>query len=261
MLYCPNPSCKRHLRNTKKPFPSDKSFANHVQQSPECKPFGFDQTAVSAFTMQAPSKSASTHTTAHLFKKQRLRLNPTYAQQQPTNTTNTHRLEDQLMDDDDDVSLSNDNAAHQSGSLRDDNSVASEESSESEESYGNNVFADEDDTIESPAESDYSCFTTGQKCVTSLMYLLDAMECPDYGFQTIMEWARKSFEAGFDFNPKCKTRSGNLKWMYDSLHNADQMLPHLEKIELPDPLPNMKTMDVICYDFVPQLLSILQNKK
>jgi hypothetical protein len=128
----------------------------------------FDQTAVSAFTMQAPSKSASTHTTAHLFNKQQPGLHPTYTQQQPTNTTtNTHRLEEQLMDDDDDVSLSNDNAAHQSGSLRDDNSVASEESSESEESYGNNVFADEDDTIESPAESDYSCFTTGQKCVTS----------------------------------------------------------------------------------------------
>ena len=139
MLYCPNPSCTWNLRNAKKPFPSDKSFANHVQQSPECKPFVFDQTAVSAFTMQAPSKSASTHTTAHLFKKQRLRLNPTYAQQQPTNTTNTHRLEDQLMDDDD-VSLSNDNAAHQSGSLRDDNSVASEESFGFEESYGYNDF-------------------------------------------------------------------------------------------------------------------------
>jgi hypothetical protein len=107
------------------------------------------------------------------------------------------------------------------------------------------IFADEDDTTESLAESDYSCFTTGQKCVTSLMYLLDAMECPDYGFQTIMEWARKSFEAGFDFNPKCKTRLGILKWMYHSLHNPKQMVPHLESLELPDPLPNVKTMDVI----------------
>ena len=180
-----------------------------------------------------------------LFKKQRLRLNPTYTQQQPTNTTNTHRLEDQLMDDDD-VSLSNVNAAHQSGSLRDDNSVAYEKSFGSEESFGNNDFADEDDTTESPVESDYSCFTTGQQCVTSLMYLLDAMECPDYGFKVIMDWARTCFEAGFDFtNPKCKTRLGNLKWMYDALHNAEQMLPHLEPIELPDPLPNVNTINVI----------------
>jgi hypothetical protein len=39
------------------------------------------------------------------------------------------------------------------------------------------------------------------------------------------------------------------------------MLPHLESIELPDLLPCMKSMNVICYDFVPQLLSILQSKK
>ena len=100
-----------------------------------------------------------------------------------------------------------------------------------------------------------------KQCVTSLMYLLDEMECPDYGFKVIMDWARTCFEAGFDFNPKCKTRSGNLKWMYDALHNAEQMLPHLENIKLPDPFPNVKTTNVICYDFVPQLLSILQNKK
>ena len=93
------------------------------------------------------------------------------------------------------------------------------------------------------------------------MYLLDEMECPDYAFQSIMEWAHKCFEAGFDFNPKFKTCMGNLNWMYDALHNAEQMLQHLEPIQLPDPLPNVKTLNVICYDFVPQLLSILQNKK
>ena len=87
------------------------------------------------------------------------------------------------------------------------------------------------------------------------------MECPDYAFKVLMDWARKSFEAGFDFNPKCKTRLANLKWMYAALHNAEQMLPHLESIKLPDPLPNVKTLNVICYDFVPQLLSILQNNQ
>jgi len=93
------------------------------------------------------------------------------------------------------------------------------------------------------------------------MYLLDAMEWPDYVLKTIMEWARQCSEAGFEFNPKRKTRLGNLSWMYDALHNAEQMLPHLEPIKLPDPLANIKSMNVICYDFVPQFLSILQNKK
>jgi len=180
-------------------------------------------------------------------KKQRLHLNPTFTQQHHTNNTITHNIEDQPLNDDDE-SLSEDNNT--------DNSVASEESNSFEESFGNNIFAD---TTESPVVSaDYACFTTSQQCVTSLMYLLDAMECPDYAFKAIMEWARKCFEAGFDFNSKCKTRLGNLSWMYDALHNAEQMLPH---IELPDPLPHMKSLNVICYDFVPQLLSILQNKK
>ena len=39
------------------------------------------------------------------------------------------------------------------------------------------------------------------------------------------------------------------------------MLPHLESIVLPDPSPYANKLDVICYDFVPQLLSILQNKE
>jgi hypothetical protein len=49
--------------------------------------------------------------------------------------------------------------------------------------------------------------------------------------------------------------------VYDALHNAEQMLPHLKHIKLPNPLPNMKSMNVICYDFVPQLLSILRDPK
>ena len=144
-------------------------------------------------------------------------------------------------------------------SLENDDYITSNESqNEAPESLGDTCFVDD---TEPPVESDYSGFTTSQKCVTSLMYLLDAMECPDYGFKSIMEWARGCFEAGFDFNPKCKTRLGNLNWMYASIHNAEQMLPHLEPIDLPEPLCDMISMNVICYDFVPQLLSILQNKE
>jgi hypothetical protein len=79
-----------------------------------------------------------------------------------------------------DVSRSDDNAA-QSGSLTNEDFISSEESFGvlAKESVGNNVFADS--TTESPIESDYSCFTTSQQCVASLMYLLDTMECPDYG--------------------------------------------------------------------------------
>jgi hypothetical protein len=38
-------------------------------------------------------------------------------------------------------------------------------------------------------------------------------------------------------------------------------LPLLKTIDLPEPLPHAPTLDVICYDFVPQILSMLQDKE
>jgi hypothetical protein len=73
MLHCPNPFCARNRRKTKKPFPTSKSFSNHIEQSPECKAFVFKETAsVNAPPMPAPSKQATKNTTTLLFKKQRL---------------------------------------------------------------------------------------------------------------------------------------------------------------------------------------------
>jgi len=116
MLYCPNPSYTRNLRKTKKPFPSDKSFSNHVQQSPECKAFVLaKQTVIDASTIQAPLQSVTMDGTAHLFKKQRLRLNPTFStQQQYTHHQLSHSgIEDEFMDaENDNVSLTDDNASH-----------------------------------------------------------------------------------------------------------------------------------------------------
>jgi hypothetical protein len=128
MHYCPNPSCSQNLRKTKKPFSSVKSFSNHVQQSPKCKPFVFEQAIVSAPTMQAPSKRASINTssTDQLFKKQRLWKNPTFPLQQHTNNSNSHSIVmDETVDDDvvddDDVSLSERSALSSSGSVINDN--------------------------------------------------------------------------------------------------------------------------------------------
>jgi hypothetical protein len=49
--------------------------------------------------------------------------------------------------------------------------------------------------------------------------------------------------------------------MYNSLHDAKQILPNVVSINIPYPLPDTKSMGVICYDFVPQFLLILQNKE
>ena len=104
--------------------------------------------------------------------KQCLWLNPTFIPELHTNNTNTHSsINNEDVDDDDDAFLFEDDA-DPSGSWTHDNAVPSMGSFCSEESSGNNVFTD---TTELPVESDYSCFTTSQQCVTSLMYLLDTM--------------------------------------------------------------------------------------
>jgi hypothetical protein len=184
-------------------------------------------------------------------------LNPTFLELEFSNIAYLHGIKDEPITVDNDDALDDD--LFQIDLQADVNSVASYESVGVVDSFSENKFVD---TTEAPAgDSDYACFTTSQKCITSSMYLLDEMECPDYAFKCIMDWAHNCFEAGFDFHPKSKTRLGNLKWMYDSLHNAKQMLPSVVLIQLPDHLPDTKSMDVICYDFVPQLLLILQNKE
>ena len=79
MRFCPNPSCRRNIRQTRKPFANGRSFSNHVQQSSECKAFVFDQnTTIATEQMHVLAKPRSSiNSTSQLFKKQRLRLNPT----------------------------------------------------------------------------------------------------------------------------------------------------------------------------------------
>jgi hypothetical protein len=215
-------------------------------------------TAMTVSSLQFPPKQATFDSTSNLFKKQRLRLNPTFFEPEVSNIAFLHGIQGEpITVDNDDAS---DNDLLQMDLEADVNSVASYESFGAVDSFSENQFID---TTEAPADdSDYACFTSSQKCITSLIHLLDEdMECPDYAFKCIMDWAHNCFEAGFDFNPKSKTRLGNLKWMYDSLHDAKPMLPNVMSIQLPDPLPDTKSTDVICYDFVPQLLLILQNKE
>jgi hypothetical protein len=76
-----------------------------------------------------------------------------------------------------------------------------------------------------------------------------------------MEWARNCFEVGFDFNPKPKTRLANLKWMYNSLHNLEQMMPSVVSIQLADPLPDVKSMDVIAMTLCHSYCQFCKTKK
>jgi hypothetical protein len=121
-----------------------------------------EQTSLNAPSIWNPSQQPSY--SSHLFKKQWLCFNPTVCQQQHSNNTKRDIEEDQSQDDDDVCFAEFCSPANPTFSPLD--SCGHEESS-------GRLF----DHTELSEESDYSCFTTSQQCVTHLIYLLDEMEC------------------------------------------------------------------------------------
>ena len=93
--------------------------------------------------------------------------------------------------------------------------------------------------------------------MVNLIKLLEDMNCPDTAVASIIDWARTSYNAGFKFNPKSKTRYGNIQWMKKMTVNNPAFYPKLEPVQLNDDTK----IDVVCYDFTTQLLRLLQNKK
>jgi hypothetical protein len=113
-----------------------------------------------------------------LFKKQRQQLNPTFLEPEVSNIAYLHGMKDEAITVDNDDALDND--LLQMDLEVDVNSVASYGSVGAVDSFSKDKFVD---TTKAPAgDSDDACFTTSQKCITSLMILLDDMKCPDYAF-------------------------------------------------------------------------------
>ena len=108
-------------------------------------------------------------------------------------------------------------------------------------------------------------FTTDQQLTIQLLKLLDDMHAPDYAFGEIIKWARNAHEAGYSFYPKGGLdRAANIANLYKSLNNAKQLLPAVVHVPSPDPSPVSITCDetanIIAFDFVPQLLRLLQDR-
>ena len=101
-------------------------------------------------------------------------------------------------------------------------------------------------------------FTTDQKWTIALLKLLDDMNAPDYAFKAIMKWARAAKDDNYSFFPKRGlSRSKNVDILFQSMTNATQLLPAIQPVSE----ANVSQCDVIAFDFVPQLLKLLQNRK
>ena len=101
-------------------------------------------------------------------------------------------------------------------------------------------------------------YTTDQKLTIALLKVLDDMNAPDYAFKSMMEWVRDACADGYSFQAVTGgvARSKNVDALINSVHNGRLVLPSVLTVNCPHPPES----DVICFDFVPQLLSLLQNR-
>ena len=99
--------------------------------------------------------------------------------------------------------------------------------------------------------------TTTQAAVVDLLSILNDANVPDYLFESIMKWARKYHDAGFDFCPPQRDRRGNLKWIAQHLECNHGIQPRIATVQLPG-APGI-TLDCVVYDFVGQLMSLLND--
>jgi len=61
-------------------------------------------------------------------------------------------------------------------------------------------------TLEPLDNKDFCSYTQDHKRNLELIQLLDEMNCPDYAFQSVMEWCRKAYISGYKFDADLLTR-------------------------------------------------------
>jgi hypothetical protein len=94
------------------------------------------------------------------------------------------------------------------------------------------------------------------RCIVNLLKCLEDAQCPDYMLQSILQWAYDAKLMGFNFNPRAVTRKANVQWMYRALQHSHQCLPQVISVHLED---HDDIQDIVCFDFAPALLSLLQD--
>ena len=101
-------------------------------------------------------------------------------------------------------------------------------------------------------------YSDDQKWTVALLKLLDDMNAPDYAFASVLRWARGANAARYSFYPDGGLLgSQSIDQLFSVIKNAKQLLPWVIKVTVPHGIPR----DEVVFDFVPQLLHLLQNPK
>ena len=245
MFVCPNTACPR--RNGRR-FNTERGLHQHLRMSQPCMTI-FQSSILPTTSNKRPKIiHYSPYTTQPTSQQQQ--------QQQNHPTSNIQHYPYSMHDihnnnnyDDDDVDNHDDDNGNNNNKTNDDDDDNNDDN--------NNQQHDGDDVSTTIA------LTTEQQHMCKLIKLLDDINAPDYALQSIMQWAHDAHQSNFKFQPKCNTRHANIQWMHKLLHNTHDFLPILHPVPM---MPNNNnnnnngtSIDCICFDFVPQLLSMLQD--
>ena len=199
-------------------FASERAYSQHVHHSTQCFKYLCDQSAGSSLG-KAGVATTKVQTLTHTQSRRTLTRDL-----QNTNLSSTKIFEN--------------------------------DTNETHDDFGTNVFDNDFDHLESHASHRHYVFTTDQKWTVKLLKILNNIDAPDHVFADIILWARDAMAEQYSFYPPGGlSRQSNIKVLFDSMHNASQLLPVIVPVS-----HATQTDHVIVFDFVSQLLQLLQNK-
>jgi len=104
-------------------------------------------------------------------------------------------------------------------------------------------------------------YTNEPKWTVALLKIVDDIKATDGAFGKILLWAREAASAQYSFYPQGgMSRNKNVENLVNYMENAKHLLPSVYTVPIMEEA-NGPAMDVIAFDFVPQLLSLLQNRE
>jgi Plavaka transposase len=231
---CHNPDCGSRRQS----FSNEKGYTMHFALSPSCLSF-IDQSSSGGDTRHQPigADDAVYVSTIRSSLIRRDVINPNIADMHNTQTWSASLLDDE--------------ATNTTDAPSDDDFAANDES------YAWEVNATLPLVVDSNEEEPW-LYTDDQKWTVALLKLLDDMNAPDYAFASVLRWARGANAARYSFYPDGGlSRSRSIDLLFSGMKNAKQFLPSVVNVTTPHGPPR----DVIVFDFVPQLLRLLQNPK
>ena len=115
-----------------------------------------------------------------------------------------------------------------------------------------------DARVRKKARNDF-VMTSQQRAIVKLIKLLDDMNCPDYALSKILDWMNDNEWRNVSMFSASHKRETHINWMRAMLHNANCLMPNVVPTLLPTSQSSSYSVEVMCFDFVPQLLSLLQD--